>query len=113
MGGETFHRTELNVPAIIVAYNLFINSVDRFDQMRSTNVGARREKRVPMSIFTFLLDASIHNALALLKELYPRKAVYIKEFKRTVAQQLVSAYIQSNNKIMLQEIVYNDEKDVI
>jgi hypothetical protein len=34
IGGETFHRTELKVPVAIVVYNLFMNSVDRFDQMR-------------------------------------------------------------------------------
>jgi hypothetical protein len=89
IGGETFHCTELKFPVAIVVYNLFMNSVDRFDQMRATNISARQEKRVPMFLFTFLLDASIHSAFALLKEIDPEKASDMKEFKRTVAAQLV------------------------
>ena len=98
IGGETFHRTELKVPAIIVAYNLFMNSVDRFDQVRSTNITARREKRVSMSIFTFLLDASIHNALALWKEINPGKDTDMKEFKCKIATQFVADHLQSKKR---------------
>ncbi len=116
MGNETFHRTELQVPAIIVAYNLFMNAVDRFDQMRSTNITARREKRVPMSIFTFLLDASIHNAFALLKEVDPEKANSMKdmkEFKRQVAEQLVASFSRSKKKRKVSEVEENvDTEDM-
>ena len=31
-GKEVFHRTSYLVPAVIVAYNIFMNSVDQFDQ---------------------------------------------------------------------------------
>jgi hypothetical protein len=47
MGGETIHFPELQVPAIIFAYNLFMNKVDHFNQMRSTNTAAHPEKQVP------------------------------------------------------------------
>lgn len=59
------HATVIEVPAIVMSYNLFMNGVDRFDQLRSSHSIARREKRVPMSVFTFLLDPSIVNAFAL------------------------------------------------
>ena len=36
-GTETMLYTPFDVPAIIVAYNMFMNSVDRMDQLRSTN----------------------------------------------------------------------------
>ena len=36
-GKETMHRTNLSVPAIIVAYNNYMNSVDRMDHIRSSN----------------------------------------------------------------------------
>ena len=36
-GNESMSRTTFQVPAIIVAYNTFMNSVDRMDQLRSTN----------------------------------------------------------------------------
>jgi hypothetical protein len=51
-----------------------------------------------MSIFIFLLDASIHNAFALLKEIDPEKASDMKEFKCTVAAQLVGECIQSKKR---------------
>jgi hypothetical protein len=35
-GHEVFHRTKLKVPAIVAAYNMFMNAVDRMDQIRST-----------------------------------------------------------------------------
>ena len=53
-GDESIHRSEFKVPAIIVSYNLFMNSVDLVDQMVKTNHINRREKRISMNIFTFL-----------------------------------------------------------
>ena len=94
-GQETFHRTRYNVPAIIVAYNMFMNSVDRFDQYRQTNSTVRREKRVPMSILTFLLDAAINNAYALFQKLKIDKSVNFTEFKRRIAEQLAPEVINS------------------
>ena len=43
-----------------------MNPVDRFDQFRSTLATERREKRITMSLLTFLLDANILNGYALL-----------------------------------------------
>jgi len=89
-----------------------MNSVDRFDQMGSTNISARQEKRVPMSIFTFLLDASIHNAFAVLKEIDPEKALDMKEFKRTVAAQLVAEILKSKKR-KAPEIEDDDENKIV
>ena len=47
------HSAPYPVPAIIVAYNIFTNAVDWFDQFLQTNSTERREKRVTMSILTF------------------------------------------------------------
>ena len=70
-----------------------MNSVDRFDQYRQTYITLRRERRVTMSIFTFLLDASIYNAYAVYQQLNisePRsKVMDMKEFRRIVITQLV------------------------
>ncbi len=35
-GTEVLNRTTLQVPAIVCAYNHFMNSVDRMDQLKST-----------------------------------------------------------------------------
>jgi len=43
MGGESMHRTHIMAPAIVAAYNLFMNGVDRMDQIRSVNPRRRRE----------------------------------------------------------------------
>jgi hypothetical protein len=55
-GTEASTRTTFNVPAPIKAYNLFMNRVDRVDQLRSTNPTRRKEVRVNMSLFTSILD---------------------------------------------------------
>ena len=90
---DIYHRTKYMVPSIIVAYNIFMNSVDRFDQYRQTYITQRRERRVTMSIFTFLLDASIYNAYAIYQQLYiseqRSKAMEMKEFRRILITQLV------------------------
>ena len=87
------------VPAPIVAYNVYMNSVDILDQRRSTNAAQRNEKRLNMSLFTMVLDLAIHNAYALLcwlhdevseEELQVSLMPY-KEFKRCIAIQLVRA----------------------
>ena len=48
-GGENMHRTNIRTPAVIIAYNNFMNSVDRLDHLRSSNPTRRREKRLCMS----------------------------------------------------------------
>jgi hypothetical protein len=50
-----------------------------------------------MSISTFLLDALIHNAFALLKEFDPEKASDVKEFMSGAAQLVVEC-IQSKKR---------------
>ena len=78
-----------------------MNSVDRFDQYRQTNCTERREKRVPMSILTFLLDAAINNAYALYQKLKIDDTVNFKEFKRRIASQLAPEII--NNEEIVPE----------
>ena len=93
IGNEAMHRTVLMVPVPIVAYNIFMNGVDRFDQYRSTNPMTRKERRVPLSIFTFLLDASVQNAFAIRKTIDPQSSCDYREFKRFIAEQLVIPYL--------------------
>lgn len=62
---EMLNRTVFHVPAPIVAYNMFMNSVDIMDQIRSTNPTRRNEKRLSMTMFTLVFDLAVHNAFAL------------------------------------------------
>ena len=56
-----------------------------------------------MALFTFLLDASIHNAFELQKEIEEEKASDLKEFKRTVAAQLCEGLSRSKKESRLHE----------
>ena len=62
VGNEVLTRTKFQVPATIVAYNTFMNAVDRMDQLRSTNITQHREKRLHMTMWTMVLDLAVHNA---------------------------------------------------
>lgn len=97
-GGEVLHRTILMVPAFVTAYNIFMNAVDRMDQHRSTNPTRRKEKRLPMTIFTLLLDLSVHNAYALHKVLEPSRQISYREFKWGISEKLVEAHLLSRNR---------------
>ncbi|OWZ24586.1 hypothetical protein PHMEG_000336 [Phytophthora megakarya] len=59
---RTLHRQEFMTPTIIAAYNLCMNGVDRVDQLRSTYPIRRREKRLGMTMITWLTDITIINA---------------------------------------------------
>lgn len=62
MGSESMHPTTLELPSLVMAYRIFLNGVDRFDQMRASHGPERKEGRVPMYIFKFLHKASVINA---------------------------------------------------
>jgi hypothetical protein len=94
------HRQAFMAPAPIVAYNLFMNAVDRMDQRRQPLACQRREKRVSMSIFTMVMDLACSNGYAVactLSSDYKEK-VSFSEFKRRVAEQLTSSWIAGRPK---------------
>ena len=97
VGTEMLNRTVFHVPAPIVAYNMFMNSVDIMDQRRSTNPTRRNEKRLSMTMFTIVLDLAVHNALALNLwicevENATEQEISYREFKRRIAVDLVAPY---------------------
>ncbi len=69
MGNEVLHWTGFLVPAPIVAYNKFMNGVDHMDQLRSTHVTQWREKKVHMTIITYLLDLSFTQAYTIYQKI--------------------------------------------
>ena len=50
-----------------MTYNTYMNAVDRADQMRMVNASQRKEKRLYMNIFTYIMDLACVNAFALYK----------------------------------------------
>jgi hypothetical protein len=64
MGHEVLHWTDFSVPAPIVAYNKFMNGVDRMDQLRSTHVTQWGEKGYHGNLYVpvgFISYASVCN----------------------------------------------------
>ena len=98
VGTEVLNRSILHVPAPIVAYNMFMNSVDIMDQRRSTNPTRRNEKRLSMTIFTLILDLAVHNAFAMygwlceVRNISDEEISYC-EFKRRIAVDLVAFHL--------------------
>jgi len=79
------------VPAVIVAYNKYMNSVDRFDQLRATLRGVRKEQRLTMSVFSFILDATIQNAYSVTKILNRGETRTLSDYKLDVAIEMLNA----------------------
>lgn len=91
-GNESLHRTTFMVPVIIVAYNMYMNSVDRMDQKRATNPTRRKEQRLHMSLFTYFLDMAALQAYSVFQTIRPRESVSFAEFKRSLCEDLVTPY---------------------
>jgi hypothetical protein len=70
-----------------------------------------QQKQLPMSIFTFLYVALVHDAFALLKEIDPEKILDMTEFKCKFAAQLVVVCIQSKKKreLQLKTVIRKDD----
>ena len=94
-GDEIMHRKKFMVPAIVAAYNKYMNAVDRIDQIRSTNPIRRKEMRLSMSIFTWLIDLAIINSFSLLQEIDPDNGASMREFKRRIAESLTESEYKS------------------
>ena len=77
-----------------------------------------------MSLFTFLLDAAIINAYAILNKIIPIHGIDMKEFRRRIILQLISKYMGSrpisqtiiehnninSNELMCHQIVQGSTK---
>jgi hypothetical protein len=105
LGSESFCRTTIRAPAIVVAYNYFMNGVDRMDQQRAVNPTKRKEQRVGTSIFTWAIDMACHNSFVLLKKLLPSLNVSFREYKR----QLVVALTEPQ-KTLLEKMKKNNNR---
>lgn len=93
---ESMNATIVEISSIIMAYSWFMNGVDRFDQLRSSHTTARKEARTPMSVFTFLLDASILNGYTLHRYIAPEfreTILLLREFKRCVGEIFLAPFL--------------------
>lgn len=98
MGTESMYPSIIEVPSIVLAYNMLMNGVYRFDQLRASHETERKEMRVTMSILTFLLDAIIINEYALYRTIPVEEGegrFSLREFKRQIAESLVRPEISN------------------
>jgi hypothetical protein len=94
------NHEKFDAPAIVVAYNLFMNAIDRMDQRRQPVACQQREKHVSMTIFTLILDLACSNGYAVgctLSTQY-KHSVWFDEFKRRTAEQLTRPWHEERSK---------------
>ncbi len=85
-GSEVMHRSMFEVPAIVGAYNSFMNAVNRLDQIRSSCPTRRREKSVSMALFTLVLGFAIINARAIYQKLHFGTDLTLTSFKQALCE---------------------------
>lgn len=94
---DIFHRSLLQVPVMILIYNIFMSGVDRLDQQRSTNPIRRREKRVSRTVFGLIFDTAMANGYSLMQQskldLNEDFTMTLADFKHKVATQLVQPFL--------------------
>lgn len=93
LNDDALHATIVIVPAVVMVCNLFTNGLDRFDQLRASHMTARRERRMPLSVFTFLLYATVQSRYALYRSIKEPQidTMTFKEFKRRVEEGMVAS----------------------
>jgi len=94
-GTEVLHRTDFWVAAPIVAYNMFMNGVDRMDQYRATLATQRKEQRVHMTLFTYILDLCVTQAYAIYRKMCQTRRVATDSyfnFKRSICSTLIAPW---------------------
>ncbi|POM60247.1 hypothetical protein PHPALM_30916 [Phytophthora palmivora] len=98
------------VPAVIVAYNLSMNGVDLVNQLRNANPIRRKEKRLSVSILTWVLDLVLINAYSLFEKIAgPKgKRVTLRHFKQRVAEKLTTVPRVRLAKERRRELVTNE-----
>ena len=94
-GSESVQRTTVMVPAPIVAYNMFMGSVDIMDQKRECTSVKRKEKHLSTDIFNYVISLVCLNAHAIYDQLRLQQSITGKEythteFKRLLAEQFCS-----------------------
>ena len=74
-GTESLQRSVFLAPAPIVAYNMFMGSVDIMDQKRASTAVKRKEKHLSTSIFNYVVSLALLNAHAIYDKLLDEKAI--------------------------------------
>ena len=74
-GTESLQRSIFLAPAPIVAYNMFMGSVDIMDQKRASTAVKRKEKHLSTCIFNYVVSLALLNVHAINGKLLDKKAI--------------------------------------
>jgi hypothetical protein len=98
-GTEVVNRSDFFVAVPIVMYNMFMNGVDRMDQYHSTLPTQRKELRLHMTTFRFLLDLAVSQAYAIHQKCSEddrTSHMTFFNFKQKVCELLVTPFMSSS-----------------
>lgn len=82
--------SQVPCPSVLKEYNTYMNSVDKFDQIKAVYEINRKSKKWWHRVFFYFIDASITNAFIIYK-LLGKKDKKMKEFRREIVHELVAA----------------------
>ena len=95
------HRTDIKVPVIIVAYNNYMNLVNRMYHICSSNSTRRRENQLQMSMFTYIMDLAYINENAVFEEITSAKThenVPFNELKQIICEKFTILWRNKSSK---------------
>lgn len=84
--------------AMVIEYNLFIDRVNRFEHLCAAQSNARKIQRVPILVLTFLIDVTIQNEYDLRKDVIdPTETVQqLREFKQHFWEAMLELLLLQN-----------------
>lgn len=92
--------SQVACPTVLKEYNTYMNSVDKFDQIKSVYEINRKSKKWWHRVFFYFIDACITNAFIIYKILgnTDKPAKTMKNFRRDIVRELVAPKSVSLNR---------------
>ncbi|GFO12030.1 PiggyBac transposable element-derived protein 4-like [Plakobranchus ocellatus] len=106
-GPQGWQSVNLNATEGIVAYNKYMGGVDHHDHLRANYTIQRPGHRWWRYFVWFLIDVSLVNSYILFK-MCRKSAISHKQFRLTVAKQLVGGYSMRSHRTGQKEITELD-----
>lgn len=96
-------RESVTCPEALTAYNNNMGGVDRGDQLRGYYHVRMKCRKVYKYIANFLFDVSITNAFILYRIGHPSSKLQMKDFRVTLAKELIGNYCSKQTMIRRQK----------
>ena len=90
--------SQMNCPEAIKDYNMHMNCVDKFDQLKALYEIDRKSHKWWHRIFFYFLDAAVVNSFIISKDILPEK-INMKTFRLEIVDGLFSAtYVKKHSE---------------